>query len=213
MRVTEWSDRRGLDVVATPTAVITRPTYQPTGRNERGTLAFDGVDDQLAVSNFTGLGATDVEVIVAGDFRGELPTGIFAALTGTSDWALLIERVSGTDLRATYRSTPGTSGGVEVLVDRAAALRPMYVSVTHQTSTPSDSLAVFASDGATEAAGLHLFPAPSARLPSPIGLRIGRTQNGRLQGEIYEVLVYSRRLSVAERAQVALYLRQKWDLR
>lgn len=213
MRVTAWRDHRGLgDLAATPTTTITRPTYRPTGRNDRGAIDFDGVDDQLALSSFTGLSSTDIEVVVAGEFGGDAPVGIFAALTGTSGWAFLVERTSSTDLTATYRSTPGATGGVQVVAERGAPNRPMWVSVTHQTSAPNDTLVIFAADGATDAAAVHLFPMPSTVLPSPLNLRFGRTQNGRLTGPLYEVLIYSRRLSVAERAQVTLYLREKWDL-
>ncbi|HJK92334.1 MAG TPA: hypothetical protein RMH85_22820 [Polyangiaceae bacterium LLY-WYZ-15_(1-7)] len=213
MRLTDWRDRRGLGgIVATPTTGIARPLYRPEGRNGRGAVDFDGENDQLIVNGFTGLSSTDIEVVVAGEFRGELPAGIFGALTGTSAWAFMIERSADRDFRVLFRNPPGTSGGVETVVERDAPAGPMYVAATHMASSSNDTLAIFAADGADESSGLHLFGAPSSPLPSPLNLRIGRTQNGRLLGRVYEVLVYSRRLSVSERAEVATYLRAKWNL-
>ncbi|HJL15799.1 MAG TPA: calcium-binding EGF-like domain-containing protein [Sandaracinaceae bacterium LLY-WYZ-13_1] len=213
MGVREWRDRRGLaGAVAESVTAVGRPAYLPDGRDGRGAVEFDGVDDLLAVHGFSDLGSADFEVVVAADPQGSAPTGLFGALTGTSGWAFMVERHTENDFRAIYRSTPGSSGGQTAVVERTNPPLPLYVFATHQTSGSLDTLALFASDGADQASGL-LNVNPSSPLDSPINLRIGRTQSARMEGPIYEVLVYSRRLSVSDREAVALYLREKWHLR
>ncbi len=213
MDVQAWADRRSfIPLTAMPTTGIARPTYNPTGRNGRATVDFDGVDDQLVLSDYTGLSSTDFEIIFAGEPTGGAPTGLLGAVSGTSDWAVMIDQHESNDLRFRVRRPPGAAGGESVVVDRSAAVRPMYVVATHQTSTAMDSLAIFASDTPMEASGVSVLGAPSGTLPSPLNLRIGRTQDGRMSGRVYEILIYTRRLSVAERAQVTGYLRTKWNL-
>ncbi len=207
-----WADRRSfIALEATPTTGIARPTFQPTGRNGRGAVDFDGVDDQLALNGYNGLSATDFEILFAGEPSGATPIGLVGALSGTSDWAVMIDRHESNDFRFTFRRPPGTTGGETVVVDRMAPARPMYVVATHQSSGPSDSLAIFASDDPMQAAGVSLL-GTSGPIAGNLNLRIGRTQAGRMNGKVYEILIYTRRLSVDERAEVTSYLRAKWNL-
>lgn len=207
-----WADRRSFVALeATPTTGIARPTFQPTGRNGRGAVDFDGVDDQLALNGYNGLSATDFEILFAGEPSGATPIGLIGALSGTSDWAVMVDRHESNDFRFTFRRPPGTTGGQSVVVDRAAPARPMYVAATHQSSAAMDSLAIFASDDPMEAAGVSLL-GTSGPIAGNLNLRIGRTQAGRMDGKVYEILIYTRRLSVDERAEVTSYLRAKWNL-
>ena len=214
MEVEGWADRRSfIDLEALPTTGIARPIYQPTGRNGRGALLFDGTDDQLAISSYNGVSSTDFEVIFAGEPSGSgTPIGLIGAVSGTSNWAMMIDRHEANDFRFIYRRPPGTTGGDSAIVDRMAPARPMYVIATHQSSAANDSLAIFASDDPDESAGLFLFGSPSGPIPGPLNLRIGRTQDGHMNGKVYEILIYTRRLSVDERALVTGYLRAKWNL-
>lgn len=210
--VLSWADRRSfITLEATPTTGTARPTYQPTGRNGRGAVDFDGVNDQLALNGYNGLSATDFEIIFAGEPSGATPVGLVGALSGTSDWAVMVDRHESNDFRFTFRRPPGTTGGQTVVVDRMAPARPMYVVATHQSSGPNDSMAIFASDDPMEAAGVSLL-GTSGSIAGNLNLRIGRTQDGRLDGKVYEILIYTRRLSVDERAEVTSYLRAKWNL-
>jgi hypothetical protein len=212
MQVTAWRDRRSfITLEALPTTGIAQPAFQPTGRNGRGSVVFDGTDDQMTINGYNGLSATDFEIIFAGEPNGST-VGLIGAQSGTTDWAVMIDRQDSTDFRLTYRRPPGTTGGNDVTVDRASPARPMYIAASHQSSGATDSLAIFASDDPSEASGVYLFPAPSAPIGSTLNLRIGRTQAGRMSGKIYEILIYSRRLTVAEREEVATYLRAKWNL-
>jgi hypothetical protein len=71
-----WADRRSFVALqATPTTGIARPTFQPTGRNGRGAVDFDGVD-QLALNGYNGLSATDFEILFAGEPSGATPIGL-----------------------------------------------------------------------------------------------------------------------------------------
>lgn len=57
-----------------------------------------------------------------------------------------------------------------------------------------------------------MLPITSEGIGTSMTLRVGRTQGGFMAGDIYEVLVYTRRLSVVERTEVEAYLRAKWNL-
>jgi hypothetical protein len=214
MEVTAWHDRRAnVNIEVTPTAATTRPAFQATGRNGRGALLFDGDTDQLAASGFTGLSGTDFEIVFAGEpIVLSAPNALVGALSGTSDWAVMLDQHASNDVRLTYRRPPGTTGGASAVADRTALVRPMYVTATHQSSGDIDTLGVFSADEPKEATGLYAFPNPSAGIGAPLNLRIGRTQDGHMHGKIYEILIYTRRLSVSERAEVTAYLRTKWNL-
>ena len=53
----------------------------------------------------------------------------------------------------------------------------------------------------------------SAGIGKALTVRVGRTQAGFLKGDLYEVLIYTRRLTVSEREEVTAYLDAKWGLR
>jgi hypothetical protein len=211
--VTSWADRRGggSAVTLTQGTVSARPAYQATGHQGRGTVIFDG-GDQLAVNGFTGLSGADYEVIVALAPLGAGAKGIVSLASGTTSWGVLLEQpAGGGDYAITHRSPVGTSGGIVAAADRAGEAEAGWVVATYQSSLAVDTLAIFASDGT--ASVTHVADASSSSpIDSSLTFRVGRSQGGFMAGEVLEVLVYSQRLTVAQRADVTDYLNAKWSL-
>lgn len=211
--VTAWADRRMTG--ATPTVAqnlaTARPSHVADGRQGRGVVRFDGVDDALFVTSYAGLSASDYEIIVAFEsLATTTPNAILSAYSGTLG-AVMLNQHAGEDYQLIHRNPPGTSGGVSVVGDRTSALAAGWVAASHQSSGTTDTLAIFASDGTTFATGASNIT-PSAGIGEDLTLRVGRSNVGYLAGDLYEVLIYTRRLSVAERKQVTDYLGAKWKL-
>lgn len=212
--VTNWHDRRpGIDVEADPPFGTARPKHLPNFRNGRGALLFDGTDDYLTVDGFTGMSGNDVEVIVAADPRTG-STGVFGAVSGTNNWAFMLNRVDASNnFEMIIRDPAASSGGESITIERTSPSRPMYLTGTRSTSSAPDSFFSFASDGVGDEVGQsHLYVDAQNSLTAPLNINIGRTQEGYLQGVVFEVLVYSKRLSTEERKEVTDYLRGKWNL-
>jgi hypothetical protein len=210
--VASWADRRGGGAAITlaQSAVGARPGYQPMGQASRGAVVFDG-DDQLFVNGFAGLSGDDYEIIIALNPVGEAAKGVVSLASGTSSWAVMVEQPAGDgDYVATHRNPPGTTGGIAVTADRTTGVHPGWVVATHQASGAADSLAVFASDGSATTQGITLVT--SSGIDSSLTFRVGRSQAGFMAGQIFEVLVYTQRLTVAERERVTDYLTTKWHL-
>lgn len=211
--VASWADRRGggAPVTLAQGTASARPAYQATGHQGRGTVIFDG-DDQLSVNSFTSLSGADYEIIVALSPLGTGAKGIASLASGTTNWAVMLEQpASGGDYRITHRSPAGTTGGIVATADRTGAPAAGWVSATFQSSAAIDTLAVFASDG-TETRTAVADASTSGSIGSSLTFRVGRSEGGFMAGEILEVLVYTQRLTVAQRGEVADYLRAKWNL-
>jgi len=211
--VASWADRRGggAPVTLAQGTASARPAYQATGHQGRGTVIFDG-DDQLSVNSFASLSGADYELIVALSPLGAGAKGIASLASGTTNWAVMLEQpASGGDYRITHRSPAGTTGGIVATADRAGAPAAGWVSATFQSSGAIDTLAVFASDG-TETRMAVADASTSSSIGSSLTFRVGRSEGGFMAGEILEVLVYTQRLTVAQRTEVAEYLRAKWNL-
>ena len=211
--VTRWDDRRAwVDDFAVPTAGISRPAYLAEGRNGRGVIEFDGSTDQMKVDGFTGLSSTDFEIVWAGEPAPTAPTAILGGISGTSNWAVMLDRDTTTDFSMTVRTPAGTTGGETIDLMRNSGVRPMYVFASRKTSGAGiDTYAMWASDSTMDA--FEAVPSTTGGIASPLTLRIGRTQAGFMEGQMYEILIYTKRLANAERDEVRAYLRAKWNLR
>jgi hypothetical protein len=210
--VASWADRRGGSGALTlaQTVAGARPGYQPMGQASRGAVVFDG-DDQLFVNGFTGLSGDDYEIIVALKPVGTTAKGVVSLASGTTNWGVLVEQPAGDgDYVLVHRSPPGATGGSTATADRTTGVGAGWVVATLQTSDAIDSLAVFASDGSETAQGITLVP--SSAIGTSLTFRVGRSQAGFMAGQIFEVLVYTERLTVANRKLVTDYLTAKWHL-
>lgn len=213
-QVAAWSDRRpSFDEDATMTVLTRRPGYVPNARAGRAAIRFDGVDDELTNPGYFGVSVADYEIIVACNPLGAgTPNGILgaAAAGSTTEWGVMLDQAPSNDFRLTHRSPVAATGGLVVTADRSAPLGPTWVAATHASSGTA-SMAIRAGDGAAiEETSTNV--GSSMGFPSSLTLRIGRTGTGHMLGDIYEILVYTRRLSDAERQEVIDYLRAKWEL-
>jgi hypothetical protein len=215
--VISWHDRRpGLDTSLTQSAGTAIPAFVAGARNGRGAVRFDG-GDQLFDTGYFGVATDDYEIIVAlsVNIAGGTPSAIIGATQGTSstDWAVMLEQHANTDYRLVHRATPGTTGGETVTADRIGSLGAGWVAASHASSGAIDTMAIWASDSPTDAMGLGAVTPSMGIGGTGMTIRLGRTQTGFMRGDIYEVLIYTRRLTVAERDQVTAYLEAKWALR
>lgn len=208
--VSAWRDRRpaGMPVLTQSTASA-RPGYVASERNDRGAVRFDGGDELFVTGSFA-LATDDYEILVAANPVGGGANGLVSFASGTTSWAVMLAAVDA-DFRLTHRRPAGATGGHVATVERTVARGPSWVSASHQVSGALDTMALFASDGPDDVA-MEVVPVTSAGIGTSMTFRVGRTQDGFLAGDLYEVLVYTRRLTVAEREEVTDYLRAKWRL-
>lgn len=210
--VVSWRDRRpGVMTELTQGTSSARPGHVPSARAGRAGVRFDG-GDQLFVNSYFGLSTADYEIIVvAHPLSAGTPSGLVSTASGTTSWAVMLDQHTMNDYRLTHRAPAAASGGHTVVADRREVLEAGWVAASHQSSGTIDTMSIWASDRAGEEMSV-LVVTPSSGATDPLTLRIGRTATGFLVGDIYEVLIYTRRLTVAERAEVTAYLRAKWNL-
>ncbi len=208
-RVTAWANLRSGSEEVVQTVVSARPARIADERNGRSVIRFDG-GDQLLMNSYTGLSGADYEIIVAANPVGGAPIALVGAVEGTSDWAVMLDQHQGNDFRILHRQPAGGVDQTAAVANRDGSVGPGWVAASLQSSGAIDTLAIWASDGADEAMAIETTD--RGEVGNDMSLRIGRTSLGFMAGDIYEVLIYTRRLDVAERDAVKAYLEAKWSL-
>lgn len=189
--ISTWTASAGNNGTAAGTV---RPTYQTNELNGLPIVRFDGVNDLLSVGNFSALSAGEIFIVV------KIPTDPPA--TGKSLWAF------GTPSDNYY---PYSNG---IIYDDWGS------TVRKTTVDPTPSLAswrvynVFsaANDWGSNLDGASLHTTATNTVGFLSTCYIGQTAGQYLACDIAELVMYNRKLTAPERAQVLGYLQDKYAL-
>ncbi len=205
-----WVDRTGTtrNLTAIPGGEPSTVTV-----NGRTVASFDGADDALSVTGFSGLtDITHYTIIIVGKGRGLNQAFIGGVEDGSSDPGLVIETSSGSNARFLHRTPPGTEGGDEILTSSGALAADVLhrIWAVRSFDTPNRRVVLHLDDelGALNGTG------DADNFASDLDLSIGTagTGDGFLNGEIAEVLVYVGARSPNQNPELVAYLQQKWGV-
>ncbi len=184
-RVSQWSDKSGNSLHFTQAAAVRQPLLVANALSGKPVLRFDGVSNRLVLGTST---APQTVFIVNKVSSGGNLKGI---------WGV---NQSDTGLRMASATTWAQPGNVNDFGNPAGSA--MYINGVETSAFTAGAaylLEVARSSSTTYAAtGLGDYFASGTVPPRPFS------------GDIAEVLVYGRALSVAERQQVEAYLALKW---
>jgi hypothetical protein len=197
--VAAWANKAAAATPASQATATAQPAYSATGRNNRPSVVFDGVDDVLPFTP-TGFpsGSNPITVFVVGHTTSSGSTNVFSYGAAASSQSVGVGISSG--------SVRGGLFGFDA-VSTATPWTSQDQIVNFFATTGAASLRV---NGASSGvAGGASTPALSAT-----NGRIGGSVNGTVwPGSIQEILVFSRALTTNERQQVEGYLAWRWGLR
>lgn len=204
-----WHDLSGQGNHATQATPARRPDKITDGAGRRA-LRFDGVDDALSVANppDLSLGLTlfvVYRVRAPADYRGIFSAAAATGVDHEQFFTLQYEQVANRRVQLYGRS-----------------VQPNQVVVRSADSTEAQySIATFDDDGVdVELRGLSGLAGDTSTL-TPFGTPAAMILGARYQQgapfsfgavDLYEVGLYNRELSVAERGQLETYLRQRHEL-
>jgi predicted component of type VI protein secretion system len=202
-RVNSWMDQSGYNNNATNSSTTTsRPVYGNNGSNNQPYLTFSGAQ-YLEMSTRSSLNSPTSTVFVVAE----------GSLSGTS----VSMAQSGINQEMLIRS--------EVLFHHASSGNFRTLSHNCVANIPNNDARILTANFGTAATNLNLYVNGQATTSNISGgtniaygtvnrnLRIGRRSVGEfLNGNVYEVIVYSGTLDSADRSAVEEYLRCKYDI-
>jgi hypothetical protein len=197
--VSTWSDASGLNHHATQGATGQQPTYRASALNGEPAVRFDGSNDALALAG----------TVVSGP---QPRTVFFVARPNVSGNRSIIDLGNGATTGGGFQISPELAvrinGGSRVWAPAVSTTTPT-LGVLQLTGTTTTTLNLWV-DGvarvATSTTGATVQTAGSGT--------VGRWTPGgnHFDGDIAEILVYSRALSTSERQSVEQYLTSKYAL-
>ena len=198
--VSSWADQSANNRHWTQTSAPNRPRYIPVAQGDRPALEWDRNNDAwLDLSDYINPDGNDIEVFVVGR---PTPTQKWSGVIQQRDnlgtgraWLYFL----GADLQTYIGGAPITGVGEVDIFD---------VNVYHTSYDDSDGRLVLYNNGTpvADATGVNGEPCQG-------NLYLGRHKDtGRIEGYIYEVIIYDRALTSVERNFVVEYLRSKWKI-
>jgi hypothetical protein len=193
--VATWADASGAGNGVTQSTTSKKPTFKTVILNGKPIVRFDGIDDEMVLAGH--IDASVCTVFVVGNKTGGvtnyltivcLDNLLFLYRTGTQDqWGAFegsdpCPVVSGITLDSTFR--------VLSLVQRTATNVDLVTNGILVNNTLGSSL-------------------PGSNTPNAVGSHGG---NQYCQGDLAEVVVYSRALTTGERIQIERYLGNKYAI-
>lgn len=226
-RVSQWDDKSGNGMHATQGTTMEQPVFSGTAANGMPGLTFDGSDDRLLSgtnSSWNYLheqsGAT---LFIACHITTANPDNYLAILStfdgGSGNVGLALSSEDRAALSANQRTRIdiGRGSGYAVTANTTDAAFPYQQSVVFSArcgtegGATNDAL-LYINDTQTEAVDNALTPATGNSMHAlTIGNLNTGTGNG-LVGVIHEVLIYNRKLSLAEHTSVTDYLATKYGM-
>jgi hypothetical protein len=196
-KVSAWADQSGLGNDVTQATAAAQPLLVPSAQNGRPGVQFDGVDDSLdrAATNFFGAGAYSM-------VTAQKLNSIVANTAFLSDAIV----TAGVAFYLTGGNRTVLHQNVEVHSDAVAVLTPETWVVSRAAASAPTMLL----NGASTALS-NTNPAvndPGAGAVLSVG-RFGGLLNYTAV-DVYEVICYTRALTLAEQVQLANYLRARY---
>jgi hypothetical protein len=206
--VSFWKDHRGGAKAWQLTGEgTTRPIWVANAHNGRPVVRFDGVDDTLDLTSFSGLSGTEYTVVVAMDPKKAIQSAGLVGLSKTaSSWPFQLDKEANGFFVMTHRGTGGVGAGDTVSVGGGLDASPRVLVATRRGDIDFLRLDV---------SGLPVQTSATAKGVDIAGtgiFHVGHTYNGYFDGDVFEVLVYSKVLTLAESNALKQYLTIKWAL-
>jgi hypothetical protein len=206
--VARWNDKSGNARHATQSISGNRPLRKTSTLNSRDVLRFDGVDDGLfgALVHMSELSL----FVVFKPTLTSLSTSAFArvftgrAIGQTNDFT------SSVFIPIVRTSTTGSSFGVFNGTFHAA-INSTSETTEVRSVVHTGSNVTHRRNGTGDSSSTQSLPT-SIFAEYGVGCLIGTTTNGKLLGDIAEIIVYPTALSTANRQAVESYLGAKWGI-
>lgn len=213
--VGRWMDKSGNARNFTQSTANNRPLWKAAGRNERGTVQFDGSNDRL-LGDATQYAKTNEPFTAIFVNVVDSDAGMYPVLLGTKTnqtqnffWINSNDTVNG----AGYQDySMGAAAGFATTRYTSAA-RGTWRYVLYDF-IGSSATTVASYSARANKAGLSRSTAGTYVSNTDAAASIGALNNGNqpLKGQISEIIIYSKILSAAERSAVENYLHNRWAL-
>jgi hypothetical protein len=198
-----WEDQSGEHMNATQTSVNLRPAYLPTGFNGRPTLEFDGLGQFLKFGDGFG------------DFSKGL-SGLIVAKPTKAECAAMLELSNGSEIDDIMLGVDQKKWAYEV---EDASIETGNVDLEtfslygaiHRLGVASE-LRINGSVLSTLDMPVPTVPASGIRVNNFVGHTLYAGNCGYFQGQISEIILYSRTLMNSELSAIEKYLDAHWVL-
>ncbi len=212
-----WRDKSGHNDIVSQSLQSNRPMWKMQQLNQKSVVRFDGVSDYLNGGDILDMGTSERHIFIVAKTIGE--TGYLltkASYSGAvARWAIGHDVTWGS-LGLVYF----TQDNLGYMCATLAVPHPSYEIVEGQTNRTSRVNSIYHNGSAALATGGLLNP--SYHYDTSFSLLIGAYNNPGgstppqsgyfLNGDIAEILIYDRALSVPERQFVNAYLSQKYGI-
>lgn len=197
--VAVWEDQSGGGRHLVQSSTTYRPTIQPNVVNGNPVVRFDGVNDKLAVTTSSGWGTSDFTV------------SVLLKPQSTTDWN---QQLGATGTWGQFFFHAYATGAMAVGTSSATALLPGEIpNGTMQTGAWQLFTFRFGAGTGQLYKGKTLVASKSMANPAAwSGFMLGAENANSINGDIAEVLVYSKALSDAELLDQQEYLDEIYDL-
>jgi hypothetical protein len=199
--VARWSDLSGAHADAVQSAASLRPSYRAPAPGVLASVAFDGVDDFLALSAGFRDFSKGLSIFMVVRYEA-VPMELYAPVFEASN-GIEIDDISAGRFERNQM--------LEVIEDYPHSM-PLVPSVTQAISIVQrdDKSVAFRKDGVDFGQGTASLPRTVERSQCFVGKTL-YTGSVAFNGTLHELLVYARALSPAETQGVELALKQRWQ--
>jgi hypothetical protein len=202
--ITEITNKSGNGLHATQTIANNRPSYQTATRNGRNVARFDGSNDFLSVTTTFTQGPFSVFVATA--HTANRFQGIVCERNSTTPAYFGCTYFNNGNVAISRLGQAGTQSALTMTTDA------MGIAVWLSDGMSSGTVACTARrNGAQNASDISI----GSLLSNPNAVSIGSGGLGNTDqfiGDIGEVVVYNRRLSLLETQRIEQYLARKWGV-
>jgi prepilin-type N-terminal cleavage/methylation domain-containing protein len=188
--VATWQDLSGNDYHATQASGTLRPTYRENQINGLSSIDFDGNNDKLVTTYTPSSGSYTYFVVFNKDITGAWNLGVSARLDGVTFPAQegfgFYQRGDGTNAVGTESTNTFLNG-----------------DGPYNVHTPSNSVNI---------GNYYILSVIDTDNTQPSLLRLGGADVSEHDGDLVEVIIYNRELSLLERQRVDCYLGEKYNI-
>ena len=198
-----WQDQSGANNHVSVNAATNEPTYNTNGANNMPYLSLDG-DDYLELSaasmDFSPTEST-VFLVASGAWVG--PPYSIAEFGMNNEMTMLDQRIyhhtsSGNFKYLSHQCIGNLPNTAPLLVTAVYGLQPLDLALSCNSLPSTDSKGTAGSSSTFTNANRTV--------------RIGKRTHEHFTGNIYEVIIYNRKLTATEQSNVQEYLRCKYDI-
>jgi hypothetical protein len=197
-----WKDKSGNGRTATQTTAGKRPLLKLAIRNGLPGLRFDDTDDYLSLAKITAF-ATEASVFaVSTSAKATEYRTLEFENDGTNPHRFILRHMAGGDQYHFYTSHSGGNVQDNIAVGNGLAI---------WGGVATEGASVFSHKNTTIGAGGAIGTFASGGANGPVyGAGDDGTGTAFLNGDLFEVVAYSRALNSTEVAKLKVYLQKKW---